>query len=432
MSVIDRVNARAARASKTSLEEQFISIYEVVEAITEELLKTNKDLITQITLNEIPETALEMAIIKIISKFNYGLVGKDREELVKEVLDHVFRHGVIQKLLDMPGCNGVFINGPDNVWAKIGNQMIRTDINFGSIKNLLSFVYTLKAKLRGEINENIPLATLEDPKQKLRIICCIAPIAHVSPTIVFRKHNGKAFTLGDLVAMGMMTKELAEDLNAYNQAGANIIVSGKGGAGKTTLMRALLEELDIRVRILTMEEQAEFYLKHPNAMQLLTKRNDWGGQSFNLEYISEMGNKMTIDRYVYGELRSGEAMSFFHGAFSGNVTMTSLHALNAKNAILKAMVMMKMSGTNLSDRVLLDMLHEATNIIIHIDNFVVTEVVEVVKTVEKVEYNTLWEFEVERREITFLQGKHKKVGQIRSDAMRDKLRTWKGGQEYAF
>lgn len=429
--VIDRISARSSsRAKDEAAATQFVSVFEVVEAITNELNKTNKDLITQITLKASPESALEMAIVKIVNKYNYGIVGKDRDELIKEVKDNVFRHGIIQSVLDIPGCSGVFINGYDNVWAKIGKKMVKTDITFGSNNNLLAYIYTIKAKLRGEINENSPLATFEDHVQKLRIVCCIAPVSLYSHTVVFRKHNEKGFTLDDLVAMGMLTRELAEDLMAYNQAGANIIVSGKGGAGKTTLMRALLEALDIRTRILTLEEQAEFFLKHPNAIQLLTKRSD-SGKTFNLNDLSDLGNKMSIDRYVYGEIRSGEAMAFFNGSFSGNVSMTSIHAMDAEKAIKKAMVMMKMSGTSLSDDVLLDMLYDSTDIIIHVDNFVVTEVVEVVKTNENVRYNTLWRFDIKKREVTFLEGEHKRVGKIEGETMQRKLSTWKGAEKNA-
>lgn len=429
--VIDRISARASsRAKDEAAATQFVSVFEVVEAITNELNRTNKDLITQITLKAVPESALEMAIVKIINKYNYGIVGKDRDELIKEIKDNVFRHGIIQNLLDISECNGVFINGYDNVWAKIGNRMVKTDINFGSNNNLLSYIYTIKAKLRGEINENSPLATFEDHVQKLRIVCCIAPVSLYTHTVVFRKHSEEGFNIDDLVKIGMLTRELADDLIAFSQAGANIIVSGKGGAGKTTLMRALLEALDIRTRILTLEEQAEFFLKHPNAVQLLTKRSD-SGKTINLNDLSDLGNKMSIDRYVYGEIRSGEAMAFFNGAFSGNVSMTSIHAMTSKLAIKKAMVMMKMSGTNLSDAVLLDMLYDSTDIIIHVDSFVATEVVEVVKTEEEVIYNTLWHFDIKKRDVTFLEGEHKRVGKIKGGTMLNKLSTWKGAKYYA-
>lgn len=419
--VVNRI-AKRASGRLDNTQETYVSLYEVIERITTEVVQNNRELVSDITLGKVPESALETVIIKIINKYNFRVVGKSREELVKEVLDHVFRHGPVQKILDMEGCNGVFINGPDNVWAKIGSKLQRVNISFGSVKNLTSYIYTIKAKLRGEINENSPLATFEDAENKLRIVCCIAPMAHLSPTVVFRKHSKEGFTLSDLVELGMMTEELAKDLKRYHDAGANLIICGKGGAGKTTLIRALIDSLDESERILIMEEQAEIFSKHPNAVQLIVKRNE-NGKIINMLNISETGLKMTIDRYVFGEIREGEAMAFFYGTFSGNTTITSMHAGSARQAIRKAMIMMKMSGTNLSDDILLDMLYESTNIVVFLDSFVVTEVVEIVKTDREVGYNDLWRFKIRNREATFIEGEHEKVGCIKSWDMLEKLRN---------
>lgn len=417
--IIDRIAHRA----KERVEEEssnVTSIYEVVEKLTTEVVQNNRDLIADIKLKKIPESALEVIIVKIINKYNFKILGKSREELLKEVMDFIFGYGPIQKVLDIPECNGVFINGPENVWAKIGSNMKKLSISFESDQNVTSFIYTIKAKLRGEINENIPLAKFEDHEEKLRIVCCISPMAHVSPTVVIRKHGKEGFTLEDLITMGMLSKELAMDLKRYNDAGANIIVCGKGGAGKTTLIRALLEEVDKRERILAMEEQPEWFLKHPNAIQIKVKRSE-NGKEINILDIAEIGLVMTIDRYAYGELKAGESMGYFYGAFSGNVCITSLHAGSARQAIRKAMIMMKMSGTTLGEGILLDMLHESTNIIIFMDSFTVTEVIEVVEDDKGVRYNDLWKFHIKKREATFIEGKHKKVGQIESQSMLEKL-----------
>lgn len=417
--IIDRTSRRSVGRTEDD-RQQFISIYDVIERITTEVVQNNRDLVNNITLGKVPESALETLIIKIINKYNFRVLGKSRDELVGEVLDFIFRYGPVQKILDMPDCNGVFINGPDNVWAKLGPDMQRMNLSFGSVKNLTSYIYTIKAKLRGEINENIPLAKFEDHRNKLRIVCCISPMAYISPTVVFRKHTEDGFGISDLIRLGMLTEELADELVLWNRAGANIIICGKGGAGKTTLIRALTDAVDEHERILILEESPEIFSKHPNAIHLLVKRNE-NGKVINLLDISEKGLLMTIDRYVYGEIRMSEAMAFFNGAYSGNVSMTSLHAGSARQAFRKAMIMMKMSGTDLTDDILLDMLHESVNIVVFLDSFRVTEVIEVIKNEKGVRYNELWRFKTIKRHATFIEGELKKTGTITSEAMLQKL-----------
>lgn len=419
MPVVDRMNMRSEIREEDKAD-IYASIYEIIERITSELVRNNRELVTDITLGAAPESALEAAVVKTINRYNLKVLGKQRNELIKEVLDNIFRYGILQKLLDVGECNGVFVNGPSNVWAKLGSRMVKSDVDFGSPQNVTHFIYTIKAKLRGEINENNPLAKFDDPVNKLRIICCIPPMAHISPTVAIRKHGREGFSLSDLVGMGMLDAKMAEELKLYNSAGANIIVCGRGGAGKTTLIRALLEELPREERLLVMEEQPELFLKHPNAVQIIVKRSE-NGKLLGISDIAEKGLLMTIDRYVFGEVRADEAMAFFYGTFSGNTSMTSLHAGSARQALRKAMVMMKMSGADLGDEILMDMLQESVNIIVYLDSFVAAEVVEVVKTDDGTYYNDLWRFNIDARHSTFIEGRFEKTGEIRSRAMLNKL-----------
>lgn len=421
--IINRIEERAKVKQWEEKEEVFKSTYEVIERIALETIKEHKDLISEITLSRAPKTALEPAIIKIMNRRNYKVVDISRKDLVKDVMDHILGYGLLQLYLDREDCSGIFGNGPDNIWAKIGNQVIKTDINFGTVENMKSYIRTtIQANLKGELNEDKALAKLEDPINKLRIICAIEPIAHISPTFVIRKHKGEAFTIRDLIDMGMLTEELADDLIRYGRAGANIIFCGRGGSGKTTIMRALLEEMFSELRILAMEENAELYLKHPNAIQFLVKRNS-RGEVYGIEELSDMGLLMTIDMYVFGEIRGAEAMSFYNGAFAGNICWSTGHSGSARKILRKMMINMKMSGTNLSDEILMDMLYESVNIIVFMDRFTVSEVVEVVAEGKgNQKYNTLWKFQTTRSHTTFMEGVHKKVGnKLRSTDLINKL-----------
>jgi len=424
--IINRIEERAATRESREQEQTFLSIYDVISRIAEEVVRSHKDLIADITLGKAPREALEKNIHRLIVQHNYRVARVDRQELVKEVINHILGYGVLQQYIDLPDFNNAYVNGPDNVWIKRGSQMERVPVDFGSNENLLKYIQTtIQATLKGEINENRALVKFEDKDNKLRIICGISPITTISPTIVIRKHREDAYTMKELVELGMLTGELAEELIRYAQVGANMVFVGKGGAGKTTLMRALLEELNPETRILVMEEHPELFLGHPNAIHTLVKRNQYG-EVYGIREISDMGLLMSIDAYVYGEIREGEAMTFFNGAFAGNQTFNTAHAGSARKALRKLMINMKMSGTNLSDQVLMDILYESVNIIVYLDNFTVAEMVEVISEAPETErYNQLWNFRIERREPAFILGKHEKTGQIKSDDCFVKL--WQGG-----
>jgi|GEM_PF-221241 len=419
--IVNRIEERSfQRQNRQSDEQVFISIYDVISRIADEVVKSHKDLIADITLSKSPKSALEKVVLKIIANKNYKVAEVNRQDLVREVMDHILGYGIMQKYIDLPDFNNAYINGPDNVWIKCGNKMERVSVSFRSNENLLSYIQTtIQANLKGEINENKALVKFEDKENKLRIICGISPVTTLSPTIIFRKHRDDAYSMKELVDIGMLSEEQGKALVRYARAGANMMFVGKGGAGKTTLMRAILEELNKETRILVMEEHPELFLKHPNAIHTLVKRNEHG-QIYGIREISDMGLLMSIDAYVYGEIREGEAMTFFNGAFAGNQTFNTAHAGSAKKALRKMMINMKMSGTNLSDEVLLDILYESVNIIVYLDSFTIAEIVEINSEAED-KYNYLWKFKIDRREATFIEGKPIKAGFIESEDLITKL-----------
>lgn len=417
--IVNRIEERSHQ-NLSKKDEQIISIYDVISKIADEVVRSHRDLISDITLSKSPKSALENVVIKIIADRNYKVNDINRKELIREVINHILGYGIMQKYIDLPDFNNAYINGPDNVWIKCGNKMERVDVNFGSNENLLSYIQTtIQANLKGEINENKALVKFEDKENKLRIICGISPVTTISPTVVIRKHRDDAYSLDELVDIGMLNKKQAKDLVRYAQAGINIMFVGKGGAGKTTLMRAVLEELEKETRILVMEEHPELFLKHPNAIHTLVKRSEHG-EVYGIRELSDMGLLMSMDAYVYGEIREGEAMTFFNGAFAGNQTFNTAHAGSAKKALRKMMINMKMSGTNLSDEVLLDILYESVNIIVYLDSFTIVEIMEVVSE-EDDKYNYLWKFNIDHREATFIQGEHENIGKLKSEDMITKL-----------
>lgn len=418
--ISERANVKFDKVDKSL----YLSVYEVVEKITEEVINENKELVNDVTLNIIPIAALENKIIKIINKYNFKVVNMVRNDLVKEVMNNIFGFGIMHKYLKKT--NGIFVNNEDNIWVQEGAKRRRITESFGSEKNLISFIKTIQAKLGGEINENKPIAKFSDPVNRLRIVCGIPPVA-LKPFVVFRVHPEKGYSLEDLISLGMLSEPLARDLKKYVDAGANMVFCGRGGAGKTTLMGTLINLTADDIRTLLMQEQDEIIATHPNIISTVVKRNELGNAT-GLRELTDYGLLMSIERYVFGEIRGGEAFPLFKGALSGNVTYSTTHSNSGRNVIDMLMLNMKFSGTDLDSETLKDILFKSINIIVYLDSFVVTEVVEVVYE-DDIKFNDLWSFDETFRESTFIEGTHKKVGKIKSKEMLNKLKFSKSFKE---
>lgn len=416
---VDRVMERAQINFK-DVNTNYLTSFDILQKITKEIIDKHKDVVNGITLGDIHENALENKILEVININNYRIKNKSRKDMVKEVMDNIFGYGILQKYLDIKELNGIYVNGPSNIWIQVSDKREKVDDDFGSTKNLITYIRSLGAKLGGEINENKPLAKFHDPKNKLRIVACIDPVSQFSPTISFRKHRDDNFTIKDLIDIGMLTSKQANDLIRYNLSGANIIISGKGGAGKTTLARAITETLPSQERILLMEEHPEWFLKHPGALSRLVKRNDKGHVT-SLSQITDMGLLETIDRYIFGEIRGGEALPFYKGALSGNTTLSTTHSSSARDVIDMLAINMKLSGTDISTTVLKEILYKSINIIVYMDRFTVTEIVEVLREDEDNRFNDIWIYTYRQKENTFVSGVAKKVGSIKSADMAQKL-----------
>src|SRR5690606_29360663 len=99
--IVNRIEERSLQ--RQSRDEQiFISIYDVISRISDEVVREHKDLIADVTLSKSPKSALENVILKIINNRNYKVAQVNRQDLVKEVIDHILGYGIMQKYIDLP------------------------------------------------------------------------------------------------------------------------------------------------------------------------------------------------------------------------------------------------------------------------------------------------------------------------------------------
>jgi type IV secretion system protein VirB11 len=111
------------------------------------------------------------------------------------------------------------------------------------------------------------------------------------------------------------------------QQGCNILISGGTSTGKTTLFNRIIEEVDERTRIITVEDTREIKLKkHPNHLHLVLSRTD-RNSTFSYDDAIDVIMRFTPDIVLVGEISTSNAGALWRLTGTGHgAMMTTIHA----------------------------------------------------------------------------------------------------------
>ena len=122
------------------------------------------------------------------------------------------------------------------------------------------------------------------------------------------------------------------------------LVSGGTGAGKTTVLAALLGAVAGGERIVCVEDAAELSPEHPHLVRLVARNpNVEGAGEVTLRQLVRQALRMRPDRIVVGEVRGGEvvdllaALNTGHDGGSGTVHANSPAEVPARLEALAAL-----------------------------------------------------------------------------------------------
>ena len=148
----------------------------------------------------------------------------------------------------------------------------------------------------------------------------------------------------------------------------NILVSGPTGSGKTTLTKALIQEVPPHERLVTIEDARELVLdRHPNHVRLYYSKDDQGLARVTPKQLLECCLRMRPDRILLAELRAEEAFDYLRNVNSGHPgSITSVHAASAELAFEQLVLLVKQSpgGRTLARRDIKRLLYLLVDVVI--------------------------------------------------------------------
>jgi pilus assembly protein CpaF len=244
----------------------------------------------------------------------------DQPGLERRLFDGLLRLGPLQPLMDDEAVEEVICNGP-RVFAIRGGRKELADVYFDDDSELLQLVKRLIGPLGRRLDESSPMvdARLADGS---RLNAAIPPASVRFCCVTIRKFVLRALNLEQLVALGTLPGEAARFLDAAVQAGANVVVSGPTGSGKTTFLNGLGASIaSPQERVVTIEEVAELQLERqlPDCVALQARgANVEGAGAISIRDLVRNALRMRPTRIVVGEVRGPEALDMLMALNTGH------------------------------------------------------------------------------------------------------------------
>ncbi|MEZ4815664.1 MAG: ATPase, T2SS/T4P/T4SS family [Bdellovibrionota bacterium] len=117
----------------------------------------------------------------------------------------------------------------------------------------------------------------------------------------------------------------------------SVLVAGATGAGKSSLLSALMNLIPNQERVLILEDSPELPLPTPLSSKLLARANRFGfreGAEWDLSHLVFESLRMRPDRIIVGECRGPEAKAISQALMTGHKgIMTSIHAGSCNEAL---------------------------------------------------------------------------------------------------
>jgi len=272
----------------------------------------------------------------------------DRAGAVRHVFDTLAGFGPLQRYLEDPAVEEIWINQPGRVFvARNGRSELTTVVLTGDeVRDLVERMLKPSGR-RLDLSSPFVDALLPDGS---RLHAVIPDITREHLSLNIRKFVVAANGLEDLVALGTVTAHAARFMEASVAAGLNIIVAGGTQAGKTTLLNTLINSIPARERVITCEEVFELRPNLPDVVAMQTRQPNLEGHGeIRLRRLVKEALRMRPSRIIVGEVRQEESLDLLIALNSGLPGMCSVHANSAREAVVKLCTLPLLAGENVTD-----------------------------------------------------------------------------------
>jgi Flp pilus assembly CpaF family ATPase len=259
---------------------------------------------------------------------------EEDEALAAGIHAALFGVGRLQPLLDDPEIENIDVNGCDRVFVQyadgrelMSEPIAETDEEMVELIQVLGAYSGLSSRSFDSANPQLDLRLPDGSR-----LSAVMDVTRRPALSIRRARMGKVF-MSDLVGNGTVLPELGSFLSAAVQARKNIMIAGSTNAGKTTLLRALANEIPAHERLVTVERALELGLEqfpelHPNVVAMEERLpNSEGLGAISMAELVRRSLRMNPSRVIVGEVLGDEIVTMLNAMSQGNDgSLSTIHA----------------------------------------------------------------------------------------------------------
>jgi len=286
----------------------------------------------------IAESSIAAAVDRVLRKRSEAMDDLERAHVIIHLQKDLMGWGVLQPLIDNKEVTDIHVYDYQTVVLQRGKVSETTGLHWPNNQAYGAFLDRLLLRLGKSLSTQQHTVDGSFPNG-IRICAIHESVCGTrGPLLCIRVPRIMDVTLESLVTYQVAPPFIVQYLAALMRSGhVTVIVAGETGTGKTTLLKCLGTQFGPDESIVAVEDTPEVNFSHPYFRSLVSRPpNIEGIGEVTLQEHIKTTLRMTPTRVILGEMRTPfSAEAFLESAQTGHVGMTTVHARNARETLVR-------------------------------------------------------------------------------------------------